>query len=54
MTGYPMRFAAASASSTVRTMAFWKVSSGMVPSSVSSAVRPSPVLVVSVYLKGGE
>lgn len=42
MTGYPMRFAAANASASVRTMAFWKVSSGMVPSSVSSAVRPSP------------
>ena len=42
MTGYPMRFAAASDSSTVVTIALLKMSSGMVPSSLSTASSPSP------------
>mmetsp|Transcript_10656 Transcript_10656/g.39113 ORF Transcript_10656/g.39113 Transcript_10656/m.39113 type:complete len:223 (+) Transcript_10656:5967-6635(+) len=43
MTGYPMRSATSRASSTLFTIAFLKISSGMVPSSVRSAVRPSPL-----------
>mmetsp|Transcript_29459 Transcript_29459/g.72931 ORF Transcript_29459/g.72931 Transcript_29459/m.72931 type:complete len:203 (+) Transcript_29459:1980-2588(+) len=42
MTGYPIRFAAASDSSTVVTIAFLNISSGIVPSAVRLATRPSP------------